>query len=111
LGAVLAAVVRISIRFQPTSSAPDVVAGARVFDARKGTLLPGPQHVFYNTGGGLVPTPSTGGILLDSDPKTRPSDQLFGVRQDGVLLGDFLFVGGFDAQRVRSLFGVVVRGG
>ena len=107
LGAVSVAGDRIAIGFHPTNSAPDVVAGARVFDARKGTLLPGPQHVFYNTGGGLVPTPSTGGILLDSDPKTRPSDQLFGVRQDGVLLGDFLFVGGFDGQRVRSVVGLV----
>jgi len=107
LGAISVAGDRIAIGFRPTSSAPNVVAGAWVFDVRLGTVLPGWQSVFYNTGGGLVATPSTGGILLDSNPESSRRDQLVGVREDGVLLGDFIFVGGFDGQRVRSVIGLV----
>jgi len=97
---------RIALGLHPTTGPPDVVDRVALFDARQGLDL-GPRSLHFNTGGGLVSTPSMGGVVLDPHGSFSPDGQLLGVRADGTLFGDFVRISGPRGERVTAVVGLV----
>ena len=105
-GAISIAGDRVALGLHPSNASLETVTRVALFDARQGLDL-GLQNLFFNTGGGLVSTPSVGGFVLDPHGNFSPNGQLFGVRSDGTLFGDFVRVAGPPGEHVAAVIGLV----